>query len=166
MRYANVLKETIEALRNPCKDQDDIAILEALLKEVSGNEKDYDQKSLLQFFDRQLEDAKSRLDEKELESFFEKLSRMRGRVLTWQAEKLAEKRSGQLIDAKELIDNIMGKYLNPLLTKKMLSHDEVIFRDAITKALFMVEGAKVEMDLMDVGNEKSNETEEEEDMER
>ena len=166
MRYANVLKETIEALRRPCKDQDDIDVLEALLKEVSVNEKGYDQKALLQFFDRQLEDAKSRLDEKELESFFEKLSRMRGRVLTWQAEKLAEKRSGQLIDAKELIDNIMGKYLNPLLTKKMLSHDEVIFRDAITKTLFMIEGAKVEMDLMEIDNEKSNEAEEEEDMER
>ena len=166
MRYANVLKETIEALRNPCKDQDDVAILEALLKEVSGNEKGYDQEALLQFFDRQLEDAKSRLDEKELESFFEKLSRMRGRVLTWQAEKLAEKRSGQLIDAKELMDNIMGKYLNPLLTKTMLSHDEVIFRDAITKALFMIEGAKVEMDLMEIDNEKSKEAEEEEDMER
>ena len=166
MRYANILKETIEALRNPCKDQDDIDVLEALLKEVSGNEKGYDQKSLLQFFDRQLEDAKSRLDEKELESFFDKLSRMRGRVLTWQAEKLAEKRSGQLIDAKELIDNMTEKYLNPLLTKKMLSHDEVIFRDAITKALFMVEGAKVEMDLMDVDNEKSNEAEEEEALER
>ena len=166
MRYANVLKETIEALKNPCKDQDDVAILDALLKEVSGNEKGYDQKSLFQFFDRQLEDAKSRLNEKELESFFEKLSRIRGRILTWQAEKLAEKRSGQLIDAKELIDNIMGKYLNPLLTKKMLSHDEVIFRDAITKALFMIEGAKVEIDLMDVENEKGNEAEEEEDIER
>ena len=166
MRYANILKKTIEDLRRPCKDQDDIAILEALLKEVSGNEKGYDQKSLLQFFDRQLEDAKSRLDEKELKSFFEKLSRMRGRVLTWQAENLEEKRSGQLIDAKELIDNIKKKYLNPLLTKKMLSHDEVIFRDAITKALFMIEGSKVEMDLMEIDNEKSNEAKEEEDIER